>query len=661
MDKAFTDGLDTYISKLQKVSDHLKSPRTDEFRKGRCNNQAIALKSATDFLAYCALVALFRKNIGYLSEPSCVAVFSVPSHWPLRDIEDAAKIILKALTGIKICLHPASKHRRGWEIDAAELLESGDRLIIFIQEGAVLHEDFELVATILDRLLLCKPRHLRALSKFRACGDLSEEHAAIVAEQPSDRMEAIFRRRRPVAQAALKLSAASPRDGLGALRHLNVEKGFAEASVWAKSVKQDLREWRHGNLHWSEIDKGCLFYGPSGTGKTRFAAALAADCELHLEATSIPKWQSFKDGDLGDMLKAMYQAFASAKENAPSLLFIDEIDAIGDRAKFPSRHETYSITVVNALLECLDGIADREGVIVVGACNFPERIDPALLRSGRLEKHVLFPLPDVTARGEILAFHLPSLSEEPELKKIGAHLPGRSGADLERLAREARRIARRENRPVTIADVKARITVPAPLDTATLHRVAVHEAGHAIIAHALFIGQIERVEIYDNVTRFATLRDSHGITVTELSARAFTTRWDMMKLITMHLAGAAAEDLVFGHRAHWSSGTRESDLSQATSLALQMVTQHGFGKSLYFLPGSVDVESSPGIWADLPLRDEVGEILQEQYERARDMLDGLRPIMLKLADALVREKSLDAAQLEQYWPGAPIAPAALRQ
>ncbi|MCQ1856182.1 AAA family ATPase, partial [Neorhizobium galegae] len=320
-----------------------------------------------------------------------------------------------------------------------------------------------------------------------------------------------------------------------------------------------------------------------------------------------------------------------------------------------------STTVVNALLECIDGIGGREGVVILGACNHPQKIDHALLRSGRLEKHVAFPLPDAVARSEILAFHLPSLSEEPALKEIGARLPGKSGADIERLAREARRIARRENRPVTINDVRARIKVPPPLDAATLHRVAIHEAGHAIVAHALFIGKIERVETYDNVHRFATLKDSNGITVTEIPAKEFTTRWDLMKMITMHLAGAAAEDLVLGHRSSWSSGTRDSDLYRATTLAIQMVTEYGFGNSLYFLPGSVDIESASELWEDLPLRDEVSEILQERYERARDMLDGLRPTLLKLADALVKEKSLDAAQLEPYWPGAPKHTSVLRQ
>ncbi|WP_312469625.1 AAA family ATPase [Rhizobium sp.] len=650
MDKALTDSLDRYIGRLQEVADQLKGVRTNEFLFTKRNLAAIALKSATDFLAYCALVALFRRNVGSLSEPSCVAVISIPSHWQLNDVHDAAKIILKD-RAVKICLHPTSKHRRGWEVDAAEFLESGQKLIIFTQEGTVLHDDFELAATLYDKLILCDVRHLRALSLFRRCGHLTDEQAAVVAEQRSERMEAIFRRDQPASRAAMKLLRASPSVS-GADRLLDVSKGFGEASVWAMALEKDLEDWRQGKLAWAEVDKGCLLYGPPGTGKTRFAAALAAHCGLHLEATSIPKWQSYKDGDLGDMLKAMYQAFASAKENSPCLLFLDEFDAIGDRAKFPNRHETYSTTVVNALLECLDGTERREGVIVLGACNYPERIDPALLRSGRLEKHVRFPLPDATARGEILEYHLPNLAGDEALKEIAARLPGKSGADIERLAREARRIARKETRDVNISDVRSLVQVPPPLDAKTLYRVAIHEAGHALVTHALLLGKIECVEIYDNVDNFATAVDANGSMLMERPSREFLTRWDIMKMITSDLAGAAAEDLIFGHRANWSTGNQGSDFASATTLAIRMVTEYAFGNSLYYLPGSVDLTSPAKLWEDLALRDDVTEILQEQYQRARDMLDGLKPALLKLADALVKHKRLDARQLEPYWPGA---------
>ncbi|TDW31888.1 peptidase M41-like protein [Rhizobium azibense] len=376
---------------------------------------------------------------------------------------------------------------------------------------------------------------------------------------------------------------------------------------------------------------------------------------MHLEAASISKWQSYKDGDLGDMLKAMYQAFSAAKANAPCLLFVDEFDSIGDRSKFPARHETYSTTVVNALLECLDGIEGREGVVVVGACNHPEKIDPALVRSGRLEKHVYFPLPDAHARAEILAFHLPSLAEHPSLKEIAARLPGKSGADLERLSRDARRIARRERRAVTIDDLRGKIAPLPVLNEGYQLQVAIHEAGHALVAHALQVGKVERVEVFDNVQNFATDIDAHGITVIEYPKLPFKTKWEMMKLIAMHVAGAAAEEVFFKDRSTMASGASQSDFAIATEVAVEMVAKYGFGTSPYFLPGSVNTNSPPDMWQDRRLRMEVDEILQTEYARARDMLSGLQHTLVMFAVELAKHKRLQGDQLEKLWPGAPAA------
>jgi cell division protease FtsH len=657
MDTAFTRNLDEHIRRSQQISKQLDGSLQADGLQRRRNRADIAVKSARSFLAYCALTRLFRQNIGAMSEPSCVALITVPYNWQVRDINEAAKTIFKFDDKIRLCVHPSKKNRREWDIDPTEYIDAG-RLIVFIQVGSPIHEDFELAATVRAQLDLCHPRHLQALGRLRGCGFVSQGHEALIREQPAERLEAIFRLGQPAERAAERLSKEiGKRAIVSEPKLLDVSKGFGEASIWAEELKQDLQDWRDGRLSWSDVDKGCLLYGPPGTGKTRFAAALAAECGLHLEAASISKWQSMKDGHLGDMLKAMYGAFSAAKEAAPCLLFIDEFDSIGDRTKFPARHAGYSTQVVNALLESLDGVGNREGVVVVGACNFPERIDAALLRSGRLEKHVHFPMPDASARADILSFHLPTLAGDAELEAIAARLPGSSGADLERLARGAQRLARKEKRPVCIADVKAKITPRSQLDATALHRIAVHEAGHAIAAHALSLGKIQLVEIYDNVSRFATTTNANGITRIEFPPNEFVTRWDMMKTITMLLAGAAAEDLVLGFRSRWSAGSQESDFAKATTLAVQMITEYGFGRSLFYLPGSVDISRPSQLWRDVGLRDEVDDILHEQYDRARDMLDGLRTCLVDLAEDLVRNKSLNAEQLEKHWPGARSASA----
>ncbi|MGO8174240.1 AAA family ATPase [Rhizobium ruizarguesonis] len=651
MDTAFRDNLEEYITKLQRIAIQLNGLRSARPFRARREGAALAMKSTRLFLAYCALVSLVRRNIEPICNPFCVGLVVVPAEWQLNDIQEAAKVIFKD-EKVRFCLHPASKGRRGWEVDPAEHLTSG-RLIVFVTEGSTIHEDFELAATVRDRLHLCDPRHLRALGRLRGCGNLSDDHVALIAGQPSERMEAIYRIGQPAERAAMRLLNESKQRLLSTeVKRLDVSKGFGEASTWALELKKDLQDWRDGKLAWSDVDKGFLLHGPPGTGKTSFASALAAECEMHLEATSVSKWQSSKDGHLGDMLKAMYRSFASAKENAPCLLFLDEFDSIGDRTKFDSRHADYSVQVVNALLECLDGIEGREGVVVVGACNHPNRIDAALIRSGRLEKHVYFPLPNAEARAEILAFHIPSLAEHPSLKEIAARLPGKSGADLERLSRDARRIARREHRAVTIDDLR-RMIEPLPVlnDGYQLH-IAIHEAGHALIAHTLRVGRVERVEVFDNAQNFATDIDAHGITVIEHPRLPFRTKGEMMNLVAMHLAGAAAEEVSYGDRSTMASGSSESDFAMATELAVEMITKYGFGTSPYYFPGSVNTSSSPELWRDRRLRAEVDGILRTEYARAKDMLNGLQQTLVKFAGELAKHKRLQGDQLEKLWPGA---------
>ncbi|MCR6499094.1 ATP-binding protein [Shinella sp. CPCC 101442] len=191
------------------------------------------------------------------------------------------------------------------------------------------------------------------------------------------------------------------------LRQLRVEtlSGYDEAQDWALDLKADLQLWRDGGLDWSEMSTKLILSGPPGTGKTTYARALCNSLQVPLLVTSVASW--LEPGYLGDVLKRMSKAFEMARENAPVILFIDEIDNIGSRsASRREQHDDYWCSLINRLLELLDGASKTDGVIVVAATNLPEKIDPALLRSGRLEKHVAIPLPDTEALAGILAHHL---------------------------------------------------------------------------------------------------------------------------------------------------------------------------------------------------------------------------------------------------------------
>ncbi|MBY3123491.1 AAA family ATPase [Rhizobium laguerreae] len=648
MDIALRNNLDKYISRLQEVARGSRSISLMALRKGS-ENRTAASKSATLFLAYCALTSLLRRIITSLAEPSCVAIIDVPATWQLEDVVEAAKFIFKDQKQPRVVQHPRVKHRRGWEIDTAELLES-KMLIVFVQEGSPVHEDFELAVTVRDRLSPCEPRHIRAISQLRGCGEISYDGAKVIAQQPSTRMEAIFRFGQPAQRAVSRLSQGNSRQPQkDKIRHVDISKGFGAASLWAMDLKKDIQEWREGRLAWAEVDKGCLLYGPTGTGKTRFAVALADACEMALEVGSIAQWQAFKDGDLGDMLKAMQQSFTAAKENAPSILFIDEFDSIGDRKKFPARHATYSTTVVNALLEALDGVEGHEGVVVVGACNDPEKVDSALVRNGRLETHIHFPMPDAASRNQILAFHLPSLADDPALKEIAGRLVEKSGADLERLSRDVRRVARREGRVVSIDDLRKRLDPLPVLTDEQILQVAIHEAGHAIAAEMLKVGKVTKVQVFDNVIHFSDALEAHGLTSIELSQPAFETRWGLKKLITYHMAGSAAEEVFFKDNSTMAAGSSTSDFARATKIAIRMVTEFGLGTSRYHLPDSIDFNSPLDLWQDHRLADEVNTILHEQYGRAVDMLSGLDTWLKQFAMILAERKVLEHRDLRDLW------------
>ena len=178
-----------------------------------------------------------------------------------------------------------------------------------------------------------------------------------------------------------------------------------------------------------------------GPGKTIFAQALASTCIVPVHLHSLARWQA--KGHLDDLLKAMRRAFEEAKADAPCILFIDELDSFGDRERLGGHNEQYSREVINGFLECLDGAEGREGVVVVGATNLPDKIDPAIRRPGRLDRHVVIPLPDLEARKGILRHHLGDALPGADLTEAAERLEGASGAVIEQVVRDARRIARR--------------------------------------------------------------------------------------------------------------------------------------------------------------------------------------------------------------------------
>ncbi|RYZ80237.1 MAG: ATP-binding protein, partial [Proteobacteria bacterium] len=248
---------------------------------------------------------------------------------------------------------------------------------------------------ILDKI---SPLDFRATCRALFGIRVSPSAAEVALGYPSELLWAALRKGRSIEDVLARLAKTAAPSGIRSrakvpdIPPLTSLHGYASAKTWGIELAEDLSDWSRGEIDWSEVDKGIVLSGPPGVGKTIFAKALALHCNVPLIATSLGQWQA--NGHLGDLLKAMRRDFSKAKESVPSILFCDELDSFGDRKSFSDDNRDYSTQVVNAFLEHLDGLGGREGVVVIGATNNIQRIDPAILRPGRLDRHVVISLPD---------------------------------------------------------------------------------------------------------------------------------------------------------------------------------------------------------------------------------------------------------------------------
>nr|WP_246802357.1 AAA family ATPase [Rhizobium leucaenae] len=420
--------------------------------------------------------------------------------------------------------------------------------------------------------------------------------------------------------------------------------GYGPAKAWGLELAQDLIDWSQAKVDWTEVDTGIVLSGPPGVGKTQFAAALARQCNVPIIATSLGQWQA--NGHLGDLLKAMRGDFSRAKETTPCILFVDELDSFGDRNSFSRDNKDYSTQVVNAFLEHLDGLDGREGVIIIGATNDVGRIDPAILRPGRLDRHVAIPLPSSTDRIAILQQKLGQKFPRKYHPQLMTATRGFSGADLTKVSRDAKRIARRARRDVNINDVIKVLPEVVPITDKHRRSLAIHEAGHTMALTVLKHGRFHGAMIVDS-TRNDGQTVLGGGAYYELPNVAYRTAQTYRDQIAVLLAGIAAEEVFLGAISDGAGAGEQSDLAQATRIATLLQTYMGLGNRLRHSLAKKDEDLEQLRQIDGTVTAWVDDVLNAEFTRAKQLVRDNRDLVERIADALEATGSVTAEQLAE--------------
>lgn len=407
----------------------------------------------------------------------------------------------------------------------------------------------------------------------------------------------------------------------------------------------------------ARIPKGVLLVGPPGTGKTLLARAVAGEAGVPFFSIS---GSDFVEMFVGVGASRVRDLFENAKKNAPCIIFIDEIDAVGRQrgAGLGGGHDEREQTL-NQLLVEMDGFGANEGIIIIAATNRPDILDPALLRPGRFDRQITVGRPDVKGREAVLKVHARNkpLDESVNLKSIAARTPGFSGADLENLLNEAALVAARRNKKkIDMSDIDEAtdrvIAGPAKKSRVISEKerkiVAFHEAGHTVIGLVL-----DEAETVHKVTIVPRGQAGGYAVMLPKEDRFFMTKPELLDKIVGLLGGRVAEEIVFGEV---STGAH-NDFQRATGIARRMVTEFGMSEKLgplqfgqsqgqVFLGRDLHNEQnySDAIAYEIDL--EIQRIIKESYARAKQILMENRDKLDLIANTLLEVETLDADQIK---------------
>ena len=445
--------------------------------------------------------------------------------------------------------------------------------------------------------------------------------------------------------------------------------GIEEAKEEVQEVVEFLRSPGKFRALGARIPKGVLLVGPPGTGKTLLAKAIAGEAKAPFYSIS---GSEFVEMFVGVGAARVRDLFEQAKRTTPSLIFVDEIDAVGRHrgAGLGGGHDEREQTL-NQILAEMDGFDTNTNVIIMAATNRPDILDPALLRPGRFDRHIVIDTPDIKGRKAILEVHAKGKSLAPniDLEVIAKQTPGFSGADLANLLNEAALLAGRHNRKDVsmkeLEDAADRVIAGPERKTRVITQkeretIAYHESGHALVAKMLpNADPVHKVSIIargimGGWTRFLPTEEHHLWTKPQLEDR-----------LAVSLGGRTAEEIALGEI---STGA-QNDLEQATKLARKMVTEYGmsdklgprtFGerREVVFLGREISEQRDYSDNIAQQIDEEVHNLIQRAYSTARKILTTHKAKLKEMATVLIERETLEEADLDKLFEGLLPKPAA---
>uniref|UniRef100_H3CR20 ATP-dependent zinc metalloprotease YME1L1 n=1 Tax=Tetraodon nigroviridis TaxID=99883 RepID=H3CR20_TETNG len=427
-------------------------------------------------------------------------------------------------------------------------------------------------------------------------------------------------------------------------------KGVEEAKNELQEVVEFLKNPQKFTALGGKLPKGVLLVGPPGTGKTLLARAVAGEADVPFYYAS---GSEFDEMFVGVGASRIRNLFREAKANAPCVIFIDELDSVGGK-RIESPMHPYSRQTINQLLAEMDGFKPNEGVIIIGATNFPEALDNALIRPGRFDMQVTVPKPDVKGRTEILNWYLKKIKVDPaiEANVIARGTVGFSGADLENLVNQAALKAAVDGKDMVsmkeLEFAKDKILMEGPerrsaeIDKKNKRITAYHESGHAIVAYytkdAMPINKATIMPRGPSLGHVSMLPEND---------RWSETRSQLLAQMDVSMGGRVAEEIIFGPENITTGAS--SDFDSATKIAKLMVTRFGMCDKLGVMTYTDLTAQSPETQA--AVEQEVRVLLKDSYERAKSLLKSHAKEHKKLAEALLLYETLDAKEIQLVLEG----------